>query len=83
MDYYHYEYSGLIVDLFYCTGIPYEIIVKWFSYQESKPHLLCVTQDDHTEIHHKWLQQIQLECAASNGNRYPLYPQVKATAISQ
>ena len=27
--------------------------------------------------------QIQLECAASNGNRYPPYPQVMATAISQ
>ena len=26
---------------------------------------------------------IQLECAASNGNRYPPYPQVMATAISQ
>ena len=25
----------------------------------------------------------QLECAASNGNRYPAYPQVMATAISQ
>ena len=25
----------------------------------------------------------QLECAASNGNRYPPYPQVMATAISQ
>ena len=29
------------------------------------------------EIHMK------LECAASNGNRYPPYPQVMATAISQ
>ena len=27
--------------------------------------------------------QIELECAASNGNRYPPYPQVMATAISQ
>ena len=27
--------------------------------------------------------QKQLECAASNGNRYPPYPQVMATAISQ
>ena len=27
--------------------------------------------------------QIKLECAASNGNRYPPYPQVMATAISQ
>ena len=26
---------------------------------------------------------IKLECAASNGNRYPPYPQVMATAISQ
>ena len=26
---------------------------------------------------------IELECAASNGNRYPPYPQVMATAISQ
>ena len=26
---------------------------------------------------------VQLECAASNGNRYPPYPQVMATAISQ
>ena len=26
---------------------------------------------------------IKLECAASNGNRYPQYPQVMATAISQ
>ena len=25
----------------------------------------------------------KLECAASNGNRYPPYPQVMATAISQ
>ena len=25
----------------------------------------------------------ELECAASNGNRYPPYPQVMATAISQ
>ena len=29
------------------------------------------------------LYQNQLECAASNGNRYPPYPQVMATAISQ
>ena len=27
--------------------------------------------------------QVQLECAASNGNRYPPNPQVMATAISQ
>ena len=27
--------------------------------------------------------QIKLECAASYGNRYPPYPQVMATAISQ
>ena len=27
--------------------------------------------------------QIKLECAASNGNRYPPYQQVMATAISQ
>ena len=27
--------------------------------------------------------QLKLECAASNGNRYPPYPQVMATAISQ
>ena len=27
--------------------------------------------------------QIQLDWAASNGNRYPPYPQVMATAISQ
>ena len=26
---------------------------------------------------------LKLECAASNGNRYPPYPQVMATAISQ
>ena len=31
----------------------------------------------------KWLLQKKLECAASNGNRYPPYPQVMATAISQ
>ena len=29
------------------------------------------------------LVEFQLECAASNGNRYPPYPQVMATAISQ
>ena len=28
-------------------------------------------------------KQKKLECAASNGNRYPPYPQVMATAISQ
>ena len=28
-------------------------------------------------------KQQKLECAASNGNRYPPYPQVMATAISQ
>ena len=27
--------------------------------------------------------KIKLECADSNGNRYPPYPQVMATAISQ
>ena len=27
--------------------------------------------------------QLKLECAASNGNRYPPYTQVMATAISQ
>ena len=27
--------------------------------------------------------QLKLECAASNGNKYPPYPQVMATAISQ
>ena len=26
---------------------------------------------------------LKLECAASNGNKYPPYPQVMATAISQ
>ena len=29
------------------------------------------------------LIQLKLEWAASNGNRYPPYPQVMATAISQ
>ena len=33
--------------------------------------------DHHAEVSKK------LECAASNGNRYPPYPQVMATAISQ
>ena len=28
-------------------------------------------------------QKSKLECAASNGNRYPPYPQVMATAISK
>ena len=32
-------------------------------------------------ICHQW--QWKLEWAASNGNRYPPYPQVMATAISQ
>ena len=34
-------------------------------------------------IHLKHLFQDKLECAASNGNRYPPYPQVMATAISR
>ena len=29
------------------------------------------------------MYQLKLEWAASNGNRYPPYPQVMATAISQ
>ena len=34
-------------------------------------------------IRFNYSRQNQLECAASNGNRYPPYPQVMATAISQ
>ena len=38
-----------------------------------------------TEIYYieNVIQKLQLEWAASNGNRYPPYPQVMATAISQ
>ena len=37
--------------------------------------------DDFNNLHHLSIKK--LECAASNGNRYPPYPQVMATAISQ
>ena len=40
---------------------------------------LCYFLDS---VSSQWNQQ-QLECAASNGNKYPPYPQVMATAISQ
>ena len=34
-------------------------------------------------LHCLWSNHMKLEWAASNGNRYPPYPQVMATAISQ
>ena len=39
------------------------------------------SKNRHLEMTHDI--QNKLECAASNGNRYPPYPQVMATAISQ
>ena len=37
----------------------------------------------HSQFSKFYIFQYKLECAASNGNRYPPYPQVMATAISQ
>ena len=50
-------------------------------YQLSKPVALQATGTFPSPIIHH--QDKKLEWAASNGNRYPPYPQVMATAISQ
>ena len=51
---------------------PFFLFVFVNIYMESTQEMICMR-----------LFQTQLECAASNGNRYPPYPQEMATAISQ
>ena len=84
MDYVLNEHLDLMPTWHICNLINDNIVIQLiWKFQESNwnPDWFIALMDSFDTNH--IFTNNKLECAASKGNRYPPYPQVMATAISQ